>query len=387
MSGQDFVGRKTLSPQIAYYRPPGYFDSSMHATYLRREHIHGLILGCAIGEALGMPRSGLPRCKALQRFGRPTLKYQRAGGIGYYGCETHLVLMAAQAILKSRSELKYFKPAFQNRLSWYLLSFPPEMDATIRRAASRAWLYRLGRQSGIESRSNSAATRAMFEALAINGAGHRLNRWIEQSTQLTHTHPTTIVSCQLLASLAEVAATTKSPELDAIPTLEQLCNQFRQTELSSDLEQLKAFLWEKRSPRAVARFFGWTAGIPPEIHATTIMASYCWLRNPADYRAAVLSAISLGGDTQSMGAIVGGLVGARITAEKLPPQLVQSLAASPLDRRWIAKLAERLSHWPHGMHDLHSAPAQPSAPGLQILRNLSNGSVLAVQNGVRLLFR
>ena len=48
----------------------------MHSTFLRKEHIHGLMLGVAIGDALGLPRKDLCRRLGLRMFGRGPLKYQ-----------------------------------------------------------------------------------------------------------------------------------------------------------------------------------------------------------------------------------------------------------------------------------------------------------------------
>ena len=135
--------------------------------------------------------------------------------------------------------------------------------------------------------------------------------------------------------------------------LEQLIAGSKEDLLKQKLEQLRPFLAAGRSPSAVARHFGWDTGISGFIVPTTVMACYCFLRYPTNFDRAVQSSIGLGGDTDSVAAIVGGLVGAHVGYEKLPTRLVEQLNVPPHNAAWIAEMAERLSHWPHGVDDLH----------------------------------
>ena len=116
------------------------------------------------------------------------------------------------------------------------------------------------------------------------------------------------------------------------------------------------------------------------------MAAYCFLRYPRDFERAIGSAIRLGGDTDSVAAIVGGLVGAHIGYDKLPRDLITRINVSPHDADWIEDMAERLSHWPHGVDDLHFAPALPSHPLTQLFRNLLTLVLIIVHIGLRTPF-
>ncbi len=328
------------------------------------------MVGVAIGDALGYPREGLSRRVALKIFGRPPLRYRLLPGRGIYSDDTQLMLLAAQSLLNSRSDLRAFRHAFAWRLSWYLLSLPVGAGKATLTAAFRSWFRRLGVSPGVSSAGNGAATRAIFSALAIHGTGHRLNRWVEETTKLTHTHPLAINGCQVLAALAQRASTTKAGCLDVQDALAAAIEVSKQSEIKDKLLELEPLLRQGRSPSAVARHFGWEQGVSGFIVPTTIMATYCWLRYPTNFRRAVDSAVSLGGDTDSVAAIVGGLVGAHIGFSALPQDLVRRLGGSPHGPTWIAGMASRLSHWPHGADDLHLAPAQTSDPPMQLIRNI-----------------
>lgn len=342
----------------------------MHSTHLRHEHIHGLLLGVAIGEALGYARDGLPRHVALRMFGRPPLRYRFIPACGIYGENTRLTLLNAQALLNSRGEQRGLQRAFLWRIMWYPLSFPSRASGPIVAASLRSWVRRLGVAPGTQSTRSSAATRAIFSALAMHGTGHRLVRWTEESTKLTHVHPLAIDGCRVLAALANAAVANKSDEADSQSMLAVGLGVSTQAEISDKLSQLTEFLEQRRSPSFVARHFGWKSGVPDGAVPMTIMATYCWLRYPKNFRRAVESGISLGGASATLGAIVGGLAGAHSGAAGIPEELRQRLNGTPHNAKWIEGLAERFSHWPHGVDDLHLAPAQSSDPLLQIVRNV-----------------
>lgn len=342
----------------------------MHSTYLRQEHIHGVLLGTAIGEALGLARNGMSRRSALKLYGRPPVGYRYLPRIGVYGDHTRLMLINAQALLNSRSDSGGLRRAFQGRLSWYLLSVPLGARKSIWKSAVRSWLSRFRLPSGVAVDDSSAASRAIFSTLAINGTGHRIGKWIEQSTQLTHTHPLAIDGCKVLARLADCAVKSPPGELNSAEALQAAIDFSQDADLREHLEKLQPLLAAGRSPSAVARQLGWSHGIDRHSLPATVMGAYCWLRYPNSFERAVGSAICLGGQTATLGAIVGGLVGAHIGYTQLPTKLKERLGGNPHGTEWISALADRFSHWPHGQDDLHMARAQTSEPMLQLLRNL-----------------
>jgi ADP-ribosylglycohydrolase len=210
----------------------------------------------------------------------------------------------------------------------------------------------------------------MLLTLALHGTDHRTAKWVEDSTRLTHTNPLALDGCNVLSRVVQIAGTTKSKPIDRLNALQQAIAVSKEAALRDKLTELIPFLKQSRSPSAVAKHFGWDRGISGFIVPTTVMATYCFLRYPVNFERAVLSAIRLGGDTDSVAAIVSGLVGAHIGYNKLPSDLVSRIRVAPHETEWINEMAERLSHWPHGVDDLHFAPALPSNPLMQLFRNL-----------------
>jgi hypothetical protein len=95
------------------------------------------------------------------------------------------------------------------------------------------------------------------------------------------------------------------------------------------------------------------------------VALYCWLRWPGDFRRAVEEAILLGGDADTVGAIVGGLVGATAGAASIPEEWLRGIADWPRSVTWMRRLGARLAE--HGSEPAAAVPL--FWPGL-IPRNL-----------------
>lgn len=349
----------------------------MHSTFLRREHIHGALIGAAVGDALGYRYKGV-KPRAQQDYGAPPLKYSWIGG-GIYTPDTHLMLMGAQSLLNSRSDLRGFRKAFRRRLCWYLLSFPVGCGWATASASLKCWFMRFGVKSGVASEDNGPGAMVVFSALAIHGTGHRVGKWVDETIQLTRTNVDARDAAIILGTVADAAATTKADEFDATALLAIALDAAQLDRAKDCLTQLQGFLDDLKTPTEVANHFGWENGMRSDMTSTMVMALYCWLLSPADYRQAVESAIRLGGDTSSLGAVVGGLVGAHSGVSAVPEPLIRGLGGTPHGPEWIQEIAERFSHWPHGPDDLHMAPAQPSDPPVQLVRNLYTAVIVVVR--------
>ena len=58
---------------------------------------------------------------------------------------------------------------------------------------------------------------------------------------------------------------------------------------------------------------------------TFALAYFCILRYPKDYRKAVLTAVNITGDSDSVGSVVGGILGAMLGIEAVPVSWTESL--------------------------------------------------------------
>jgi ADP-ribosylglycohydrolase len=74
-------------------------------------------------------------------------------------------------------------------------------------------------------------------------------------------------------------------------------------------------------PRHADEWRGISAFVLPSV----AWSLYAFLRTPDDYWTAVCTAIAVGGDTDTMAAMTGAMVGARLGRATLPPALVARL--------------------------------------------------------------
>jgi hypothetical protein len=98
---------------------------------------------------------------------------------------------------------------------------------------------------------------------------------------------------------------------------------------------------------------------------TVPVAIYAWLRHREDFRAALISALDCGGDTDTVGAIVGALSGATLGPGAIPAAWLAGLCDFPLTRSAIARAADALA-----CGDGRSAEPPMLARLLSIPRNL-----------------
>ncbi len=218
--------------------------------------------------------------------------------------------------------------------------------------------------------NNAAATTAVFSTLAMHGTGHRLEKWAEDTTRLTLLHPMAIEGCRVLSRVVQLSSQAKGEPLEPDAVISAALEGISEPALASKLEALPGHLAAGHTPDKVADQFGWKHRIDSSMLPTTVMGLYCWMRSPKDFEGSVLPAIGLGGDTSSLGGLVGSLVGAYAGFDAIPSDLYRNLGGLPHGPEWLTALGERFSRWPHGEHDLHMAPAQVSDPPMQIIRNL-----------------
>ena len=77
--------------------------------------------------------------------------------------------------------------------------------------------------------------------------------------------------------------------------------------------------------------------ITPFVVPTVLASLWCLLRHPGSWGDAVASAIGLGGDVDTLGAIVGALAGVALGVEAIPRHLVEGV----FDSRRLQALALR----------------------------------------------
>ncbi len=202
----------------------------------REKSVEGMILGCAIGEALALPRDRMPRRRALKIFGGTPIRFQFQPGVGVPGERTHGLLMTVQAMLESRADHRAFGKKLRRRLSWYRLSFPMR---TLGRWV-RPSLPAKGRVSMPKGLASDPLIRGVSISLMIQGSQHA-QPWVEQSTRITVNDGRAEEACLLIAHATQLAQMMDPGEapLSPIDAFAKLESTTEDADLQQGLERLR----------------------------------------------------------------------------------------------------------------------------------------------------
>lgn len=111
------------------------------------------------------------------------------------------------------------------------------------------------------------------------------------------------------------------------------------------------------------------------------VALYAWLRSSTDFREALTSALNCGGDTDTVGAIVGALAGASVGTRGIPSEWLSRICEWPRSLKVLNQAAERLARQKLGANAL--GPIKYFWPGL-VPRNLAFISIVLAHGFRRL---
>lgn len=180
---------------------------------------------------------------------------------------------------------------------------------------------------------NGAAMRAAPIGLFYHRDAQGLRRAAEAASRITHAHPLGIEGGVLIARAVALALQCRE-RFDPAAFLTELHGFSEYAEYRSRLEIARAWLGREPSLADVRRKLGSSV----VAHRSAVTAVYAFCRFPDDFLSMVRFICDLGGDTDTIGAMAGGIFGARLGREPLPPQPLGKLEA----RAEIEGLARRL---------------------------------------------
>jgi ADP-ribosylglycohydrolase len=307
---------------------------------MTHSHIVGCLLGTAIGDALGLPYEGLSPRRARRLFGPPD-RHRLLPGRGMVSDDTEHACMVAQSLVASAGDLEVFARALSRRLRFWLLGVPAGTGWATLRSILRLWAGFGPDRSGVRSAGNGPAMRAAIIGAAIDDP-ERLRALVRISSRMTHTDPRAergAIAVALAAHLVSRNNAVSGGEFlralqDSLPGEED--------ELVPLLRNVVSSVEQGQSPAAFAETLGLAGGVSGYVYHSVPVALHAWLANPRDFRAAVTAVIRCGGDTDSTGAIVGGIVGAAVGKDGIPAEWLGGLAEWPRSAAWMERLAAQL---------------------------------------------
>lgn len=313
----------------------------MNATTLETQERRfvGLLLGTAVGDALGLPAEGLSPMRIRKRW-RGEWRMRLVMRRGLVSDDTEHAFFVAQSLLSSPADVAAFRRCLATRLRWWFLALPAGVGMATARACLKLCMGVSPERSGVFSAGNGPAMRSALLGVFFAADEHRRREYVAASTRLTHTDPRAEVAAQAVAEVAAWIARVEGPERGVIGKLEALSDAPEWLELCV---RMKEALRTGLSVTQFADSLGLGNGVSGYSFHTVPVAIYAWLRHPGDFRAALVAALDCGGDTDTVGAIVGALAGCSVGESGIPPEWLGAIAEWPRTTRLLRMTAGQLS--------------------------------------------
>jgi ADP-ribosylglycohydrolase len=318
----------------------------------REARISGVLLGTALGDALGLPCEGLSAARIARRFGRVD-RFHLLGSTGFVSDDTEQSALVAQSLARNPSDPAR---AFRRSLLGWFLRLPWGVGLATVRACGRIALGL--RRSGVPSAGNGALMRAAVVGAVVEDPARRIAA-ARAIAEVTHTDPraveAAVFSSELVASGPTAArARVTHPELASA------------LDRAADLAARSASTAEASALLGVSGYsvhsLGW--------------ATFCFARFGERPLEALQECISAGGDTDSIAAVLGAWLGARHGEAGLPADLLGRLHDGPFGPSHLRALARALASG--------TPPPRYSCTGA-FLRNLALIPVILAHGFRRLL--
>jgi ADP-ribosyl-[dinitrogen reductase] hydrolase len=315
----------------------------MMAEVTKQKRMRGVMLGTAVGDAVGLPAEGLSR-RRIARLFRGRWRHRLIGRYGMLSDDTEHTLFIGQALLAHPDSLA----RFSRRLAWslrgWLLSLPAGIGMATGRAIIKLWLGFPPHKSGVWSAGNGAAMRVAPIGACFAADSDKMKAYVHASTIITHSDPRAEIGALAVARVVGwcfVSGAKERINRDNFFELLRTCGD--DTEWSRLLDKMALAIVEDKNVEAFADALGQQRGVSGYVYHTVPVALYAWYRHFGDFEATLSSVFNCGGDTDTVGAIAGAMSGAVVGEQGIPADWVDGIVDWPRNVALLRGVADRLA--------------------------------------------
>ncbi len=273
----------------------------------------GAMLGVAVGDALGARFEGVGSVDPDE-----LAKFASDPDLLRYTDDTHMTLGLAWSLIEKQGfdaahTAEGFARNFEQEPWRGYGGGPPHVFGLMRQGVP--WDQAAGSLfGGTGSYGNGAAMRVAPVALFAFRDLDRVARLAQQSAVLTHTHERGVDGAVLQAcAIALLLEAEPGQPLHPPSLLRELARRVQTKLFREILESMESLPADLPPPEAALRL-----GNGIEAFRSVPTALYAFLRHPDSFAGAVLYAIRLGGDTDTIASMAGALAGAYLGEEAIP---------------------------------------------------------------------
>jgi ADP-ribosyl-[dinitrogen reductase] hydrolase len=303
--------------------------------------IIGSLVGTFVGDSIGLPYQGLSRQRIAQRLKKPRGQ-QWLEKIGMCSATSEQTCLVALALLNSAGCTMRFQKQLSASFKWLWLFWPMGLSWATWWATISLWLGISPDGSGAFAAGNGPARRSAILGVVTEDLG-QLRRLVRISTRLTHRNPKAEYGAMAIALAAHFAA--RYPTISGTLFLEELHAQLgsESGQLLSLIHSVVRSVEDGDETCVFATSLGLRTGASSYIYHSVPLVIHAWLRHPQDFQAAVQAVVQCGGDTDSLAAMVGGIVGAAVGREGIPAPWLANLHYPVRSLSWLEDLAQGLA--------------------------------------------
>lgn len=301
----------------------------------------GCLLGTAVGDSVGLPYEGLSPRRAARIFpGAPA--HHLLPGKGMVSDDTEHACFTARALLLSDGDVDLFGRRLAASLRWWFAGLPAGIGLATLRALAKSCVGFPPDKSGVFSAGNGPAMRSAIIGVAWGHDAQQLKAFVRRSTRITHTDPKAYHGALAVALAAHHAASFKTPD-GYLAALEHLLANEDAGEFLALVRRAAASSASGEDVAAFATAIGSRGGISGYMLHTAPCVLQVWFRHPRDFAGGLEQLIRAGGDTDTAGAIYGGIAGAAVGKEGIPAAWLANIVEWPRSVAWIERLGAALA--------------------------------------------
>jgi ADP-ribosyl-[dinitrogen reductase] hydrolase len=303
------------------------------------QRIHGVLLGGAVGDSLGLPGEGISPLRQ-RKLWPGDMRHRFLFGRGMISDDTEHAFMTAQALLEAGGDVERFRRLLAWKLRWWFVALPAGVGLATARACLRLWLGVPPERSGVNSAGNGPAMRSAILGAVFAHEPERRREFVRASTRLTHLDPRAETAALAVTEAAAWIVRGEESIDDFIGHLPTLGADDEWKRLCSRIADALA---GQESVADFALSLGLEKGVSGYAYHTVPVALYAWLRHRGDFVAALTDSIRCGGDTDTVAAIVGALAGGDVGPEGIPAGWQSGLRDWPRSLDLLQRVAGQLA--------------------------------------------
>lgn len=302
----------------------------------------GCMFGTAVGDAIGLPYEGISsrRIKKLNPF---PLRHRFLFGRGMLSDDTEHTCMVAHALIFSNGDSNRFSDELAWSLRWWLLGLPAGIGMATLKACIKLWSFKpTNKRKGVFSAGNGPAMRSALIGVYAHDDKELRTTLVELNTRITHTDPKAIKGAMIVAEMA--ARNTQGEPLipdNCLSGLEEIISDDGElrTLVNNAIESAK----QNQTAQEFCQENHQAKGVGGYIYHTLPVVMQIVLRHNDDYEQAISEAVACGGDTDTVAAIIGGIVGANVGKAGIPEDWLNNLKDWPRDKKYLDLLVDELA--------------------------------------------